>query len=80
MTQHITTPDATDPRVVDIADTFDVSPTEVLAQASDAAARDGVTVSDELDAGEDVATIMKAFGPGGSDSDGTDLGDDTGDF
>lgn len=73
MTQHITTPDVTDPRVQDLADALDVSPQEVLTEASDAAARDGVTVSEELDAAEDVVTMITAFGDGSND--GTDLGD-----
>lgn len=79
MTQHIDTTDAVtvdDPRVTDLSDALDLTPQEVIAQATDAAATDGVTVGEELDAAEDVVQIMSAFGA----DDGTDLGDDGDDF
>lgn len=77
MTDQITTPDTTDSRVQDLSQVLGISPQEVLTEATDAAAQDGVTVAQELDSAEDVVTMISAFEGA---SDGTDLGDDGDDF
>jgi hypothetical protein len=50
--------DVTDERVADLADFLGETPEEVLVQAGQFASENGDTVSEELDAGEDMIALV----------------------
>jgi predicted transcriptional regulator len=56
-----TDPTVADPRVQHIAQVMQRTPEDVLAFAQDQAVAEGDTVTEELDAGEDVAEIIEAL-------------------
>jgi hypothetical protein len=68
--------DVTDERVADLADFLGETPEEVLVQAGQFASENGDTVSEELDAGEDMIALVGTEDATESDDDDDDEDED----